>query len=140
MVDISQPSVDKGLTQIEGLLNFAGYFPPISPVSGAARMVYAQFLTIGSIACAALKLVASWFTPDAAKKAKLVAESKMFVDYALHGVSNAVRASIEMMPWINLLTLVYDYVASMRHNYKYEPRQNNLNYLVNYSAGGVVRI
>ena len=83
--------LDSCCCSLEGALNFAGYFPAVSSVTGVFRMIIGVIEAVVSVI----------FT--------ILLCSNHYVSGMIKGVKNVIRGTIETIPIIgNILLIVYD--------------------------------
>ncbi len=98
------------LSVVETGLNYAGYIPFVSKLSGSLRISYGQLEVIGAIATAAILAARAFTNTDLRARAQgLNRAREVFTTYAMHGVANVVRGYIETFSFMGLATcLPYD--------------------------------
>ena len=102
-------SVDKSLELIETkILDPAGYFPVASSVSGALRSVLGVALIVIGLSAAIFSALKYVFTSTDSEENKAIADMDQGVRYFSHGVANIYRGIVEMLPYINMITIPYD--------------------------------
>lgn len=114
-------NLNKTIAVGEQCLNIAGYIPGVSSVSGAFRLAGGKIEIIGGIAAAVIVALAALSAPDATSKRQGLSRAvTILTTYFLHGIANAFRGSIEMIPFISLVTcLPYDLLKN-RFTYLHE--------------------
>jgi hypothetical protein len=122
-MDKIQINLNKTLNDFEAGLNIAGYFPIVSTFSGSLRISYGKLEIIGAIAVAALIAVRALFlTNDSDRNREFRKAVEVLIDYSLHGFANIMRGTIEVAPFVSLVTcLPYDLWG---HRFAY-PIQNH---------------
>jgi len=95
---------------VETGLNYAGYVPGVSTLSGALRVNYGKIEIIGAVAAAAFIAIRALVNQDAQERsAGLKKALNVMSTYSLHGVANIFRGILEMIPFLSLVTcLPYD--------------------------------
>ncbi|MCH9613481.1 MAG: hypothetical protein SP1CHLAM54_04840 [Chlamydiia bacterium] len=94
----------------EKALNFPGYIPCVGTLSGGARLILGQVqIALGAL-CAIGTAVASVVSEVETEKKELWTEAEHSLEFAVHGIANCVRGTIEAMPCVNLITLPYDFI------------------------------
>ena len=120
-------NVEVGLNKTLGVgeqwLNIAGYIPGVSSASGALRIGGGKTEVIGAIAGSAIVALAALSAPNAAEKRQGLRRAvTILTTYLLHGIANVFRGSIEMIPFLSLVTcLPYDL---LKHRLTY-PHEGN---------------
>lgn len=124
-VGLSHPSLDQGLASCEKVLNIAGYVPIVSNVSGALRLVYGEVEVVAAVAVGVFLILKALFNSNAEQCSQEVCQGRdIMVHYALHGLGNICRGSVESLFFIgNLSTLFYDFVLEKRFAYASEVQQ-----------------
>jgi hypothetical protein len=103
----TREQIARTLAKGEEALNLLGYIPMISIVSAALRTLGGKLQAIGGLFFAAWHFF----------KIKPY-QAKMGLEYFLHGVFNIVRALIEAVPFLSLVTcLPYDRIFKKRFKY-----------------------
>ena len=101
-VKINEGFVSSGLDELlqdfEQTLNVFGYIPIISFFSGSIRETYGSIQVTAGIAFAILSSLSQ--NNDR--------QAEHGVEIAIHGFTNMCRAAVEMVPFINLITIPYD--------------------------------
>lgn len=111
--------IDSTLASFEKDLNFVGYIPFASMLSGALRIIYGKIEVIGSVALGALSAIKSLFY-NGEQKEQEWNRAVHFFNYALHGIANIFRGTLETVPFLSLVTcLPYD-MLELRFTYPKE--------------------
>lgn len=116
---------EKDLNNVQAIvetgLNYAGYVPLVSTLSGAMRINYGKIEVIGAVASAALIAIRAFANDSQAERAEqLNLALSVITTYSLHGIANIFRGILEMVPLLSLATcLPYDL---LKHRYAY-PRE-----------------
>lgn len=121
--DKAQAKLDNSFAVFEEGLNIAGYIPlfGLSRAAGFIRIEFGKALIIGSIAVAALVVVASLFNRDIdAKNQSLRLASKIVQTYALHGLANIGRGCVEIGGYITLIPRLFYDLTNNRYKYPNE--------------------
>ncbi len=119
-------TTEKELNNIQGVvetgLNYAGYIPLVSTLSGAIRINYGKIEVIGAIASAALIAIRAFANDSQTERAEqLNLALQVITAYSLHGIANIFRGILEMVPFLSLVTcLPYDL---LKHRFSY-PRED----------------
>ncbi len=92
--------LDELLQDFEQTLNVFGYIPIISTFSGSIREAYGSIQVTAGIAFAILSSLSQ--NNDR--------QAEHGVEIAIHGFTNMCRATVEAIPFINLITIPYDIV------------------------------
>ncbi len=93
--------IDKTLEQVENkMLDSVGHFPILSSITGSYRAVLATVQIVVGLAAMVFGIFAACC--DDWKLSKLGAK------YFCHGFANLARASIEVVPLINMTLMAYD--------------------------------
>ncbi len=113
-----EDSIDNAFGWFEHGLNIAGYIPLVSTISGGIRIGFGKLEVIGAIAVAAFTAIKALFNPDPIEKhLQLDKAAKILVKYSLHGAANVLRGTLEVFPFVSLVTcLPYD-LAGNRFSY-----------------------
>lgn len=109
------------LSVVETGLNYAGYIPFVSKLSGSLRISYGQLEVIAAVATAALLAARAFTNTDLRVRAQgLDRAREVFSCYALHGVANVGRGILETFSFVGLAAcLPYDLLQN-RFRYPYE--------------------
>ena len=111
--------LDTTLSVFEKGLNYVGYVPFVSTISGALRAEYGKIEVIGGLAVTAFKAISALFQAGAQRDASLE-RAVEHLTYAWHGVANIFRGIIEAIPFASLVTcLPYD-LSGCRYTYPLE--------------------
>jgi len=108
-------NLEKGFVVAESALNTAGYIPLVSSVSGGIRgTIGALQFQIGLLSALGFGIAAA--VSDSEEYSEIAGRS---LHYAAHGVGNNLRGTVEVIPVINLLTILYD-LSGERYKYAIE--------------------
>jgi len=119
---ISQAQLEKTLARAEEALNLVGYIPLVSMLSAAVRSMGGMLQVVLSCIFALGNFVAGHLV----KKPKLIQKSKLCVHHLFHGLFNLLRAKIEAVPFLSLVTcLPYDRLLKKRFQYPTENRHDD---------------
>ena len=107
--------IDPFLGRLETTLNRCGWIPIVNFISAPLRMLVGKIEVIVSLFLAFFS-----FLQAAVKQDRyLLLRTQHILSYSLHGLSNMVRAAVEIVPFSFYLTLLHDtYIG--RFNYQYE--------------------
>lgn len=112
---ITQTQLEKTLAKAEEALNLIGYIPLVSLLSAAVRSLGGMLQIFLSLTFAASSLFA--------KKSESFWDFKMAISHFFHGLANVIRAKIEAVPGLSLITcLPYDRLLKKRFKYPVENR------------------
>lgn len=113
-------TLDQALHTFEKVLNFAGYIPIVSTISGSIRIAYGKAEVVGAVAAGALLAIKALCNTDADQRARDMDYAvAVGVNYSIHGLANIGRGFVEAIPIINLSCLVYD-LTGTRIQYPFE--------------------
>jgi hypothetical protein len=114
---ISQIQLEKTLARAEEALNLVGYIPLVSILSATVRSMGGMLQALLGIAFA----LGYFFAGHIFKKAKALQKSRLSTHYLFHGLLNIIRAKIEAVPFLSLITcLPYDRLLKKRFKYPVE--------------------
>jgi hypothetical protein len=120
-------NTEKELNHIQSVvetgLNYAGYIPLVSSLSGSLRIQYGKIEVIGAIATGALLAGQAFFEQNGEERSKKLNRAvEVLTTYATHGVANIFRGILEMIPFLSLVVcLPYDLMKN-RFIYPQEER------------------
>ncbi len=116
-----ETGLNKTLSISEQWLNIAGYIPGVSSVSGALRIAGGKTEIIGAVGASAIVALAALSAADSAERRQGLRRAvTILTTYLLHGIANVFRGSIEMIPFLSLMTcLPYDLLGN-RFTYPHE--------------------
>lgn len=114
---LTQIQLDKTLAKAEEALNLVGYIPLVSLLSATLRSLGGMLQTLLSLIFAAVNFVAGFIS----KKPRHFRNFRLSVHYIFHGIFNIIRAKIEAVPCLSLITcLPYDRLLKKRFKYPSE--------------------
>jgi len=114
--------IDMGMERIERFLNWPGYIPVASAITGLMRQVVGISQIIASLAIFIFDLFRQIFIMDRRENQLIMNESVKMLEYATHGIFNIFRGQIEAIPLIQWSCFLYDQVACWRRRYPGEIR------------------
>jgi glycosyltransferase A (GT-A) superfamily protein (DUF2064 family) len=115
----TQEQIHKTLAKAEEVLNLVGYIPLVSLLSAAVRTLGGKLQLLLGLVFAIGCFMAGITTP--LRKKKHFQNARWSIGHALHGVLNILRALIESVPFLSLITcLPYDRVFKIRIRYSLE--------------------
>jgi hypothetical protein len=98
---------------VEKCLDFAGYVPIVSTISGGIRINYGIAEIVAGLAFAIFNAVLFLYSQDE----KFRRDCIQSLDFVIHGVVNVARGHIECLRWVNLVCLIHDvFVRAERDN------------------------
>lgn len=102
--------LNKTLGVAEQWLNIAGYIPCVCNVSGNLRIALGNIEIVGAVGASAIVALAALSAPNAAEKRQGLRRAvTILATYAMHGIANIFRGSIESYSFLGLITcLPYD--------------------------------
>jgi hypothetical protein len=116
---ISQNQLEKTLVRAEEVLNLVGYIPLVSLLSAAVRSFGGMLQIILGLIFATVSFLAK--APS--RKSNHFRNCRLSIHHVLHGFFNIVRAKIEAVPFLSLITcLPYDRILKKRFRYSIENR------------------
>ncbi len=116
---ISKDQLEKALAKAEAALNLVGYIPMISLLSAAVRS-FGGFLQLVLGLCLAIVYFFKLRLSNS-RKVECFFHFKTGFAHVLHGICNIVRAKIEAVPFLSLVTcLPYDRLLKKRFKYGIE--------------------
>lgn len=96
--------LDNICARTEHVLNKTGWIPFVSWVSGGIRLVAGKIMVIAGLVMASFYFFKGIFVNDPS----LGEHARHYAGYAIHGMGNMCRGLVEMIPFVNLVCLVYD--------------------------------
>ncbi len=115
----TQEQIHKTFAKAEEILNLVGYVPLVSLLSAAVRTIGGKLqLLLGlvfALGCFMMGLTAPL------RKKKHFQNARWSIGHALHGLLNILRALIESVPFLSLITCFpYDRIFKIRIRYSLE--------------------
>ena len=115
----TQEQVHKSLAKAEEVLNLVGYIPLVSLLSATVRTLGGKLQILLGLVFAIGCFMAGLTAP--LRKKKHFQNAKWSIGHAFHGLLNIVRALIESVPFLSLITcLPYDRIFKIRMRYSLE--------------------
>ena len=99
--------LERSLAKVETGFNIAGYVPIVSSMTAPFRASYGKVEIIAALVCATYKFAEGAVTASG----ESFRESMRIANMAGHGLANIGRSVVELIPFINLLALLYDLIG-----------------------------
>lgn len=117
--NISRQQLEKTLARGEESLNLIGYIPVISSMSAAVRALGGKLQALIGFGFAVYSLIAG--LKSSRGKIRHFLNFSASLSHFLHGLANMLRAAIEAVPFLSLVTcLPYDRFFHKRFKYALE--------------------
>lgn len=108
------------LAKIEKGFNYAGYVPGLSTLSGATRWCAGMIEAIIGLALATFFMFGKVFVTNEKRVMNFTISENYAMEFARNGLGNVARAYIEIIPLINMTTLINDRKWKARMRYRNE--------------------
>lgn len=113
---LTKEQLAKTLAKGEEALNLIGYIPMISILSAAVRTLGGKLQALLGLSLAVFSLIAGIMASKG--KIRHFLNFRTSIEHFLHGLFNMLRAVIEAVPFLSLITcLPYDRVFNKRFKY-----------------------